>query len=318
VFPCLFISSYGAESDILLTALLSAFVYYLAEYFGRPARASWRDAVRLGALGGLAMATKASGFAAPATLAVVFIARAITGPGRQTLMRHAAITLAAMSVLGAWKYVDNWRRHGTPFHLSGTGVEGFTAANRTAFVDRYEFATFRLGALERAIGPNIQTGTTLTALDVYKSVPTTLHALAWSDMSFFSVPSRHGASGKPYPWKFIPPRLTLSVILLGAVPAALALLGFVITLRHRAFLPLSVFGIISLAAYVWWFLPQPSWALKTKYVLFLLPQYVLYSVTGLAWLTRRIPIVAAVAWVLVAMLIVLCHLYLYAFAVGRL
>ena len=32
----------------------------------------------------------------------------------------------------------------------------------------------------------------LTDLPFYRSVWTTLHAMAWSDMSFFSDPSRHG------------------------------------------------------------------------------------------------------------------------------
>jgi hypothetical protein len=32
---------------------------------------------------------------------------------------------------------------------------------------------------------------------------------------------------------------------------------------------------------VWWFLAQDSWALKTKYVLFLLPVYVLFALIGL-------------------------------------
>ena len=318
VFPCLFISSYGADSDILLTAILSAFVYYLARYSHSPATAQTKDAVRLGVLGGLAMATKASGLAAVATLGLVMGVAFLFGRRRVHVLRHAGIALVLVTLIGGWKYYDNWRRYGAPFYLSGTANEGLSLSSRATWGDRYEFTTFRLSALRRAIGPNFQTGTDLTDLDAYKSVPTTLHALAWSDMSFFSVRSRHGSTHDPYPWKLIPPNLTLGVILLGLVPTTLAAAGFVVTIRRRRFQALAAFGVITLAAYIWWVLPQPSWALKTKYVLFLLPQYVLYVVIGLAWLRRRAPLLGSAAWLLLIALIVVCHVWLYAFAVGGL
>jgi hypothetical protein len=154
-------------------------------------------------------------------------------------------------------------------------VQGFALTSRARWGRPYEFTTFRLTALRRAIGPRPITGTNLTNLPVYNSVFTTLHALAWSDMSFFSIRSRHGDSSDPYPRKAIPPDLTLSVILLGLVANALAALGAIVTIGRRGFWSLAVLVAVTLAAYVWWLLPQPSWALKTKYILFLLPVYVL-------------------------------------------
>jgi hypothetical protein len=318
VFPCLFISSYGADSDILLTAILSAFVYYLARYSRSPATAQMKDAVRLGILAGLGIATKASGLAALMTLGLVMVAALLFGRRRVHVLRHAGAVLVLVTLIGGWKYYDNWQRYGSPFHLSGSANEGLSLSSRSSWGDRYELTTFRLSALRRAIGPNVQTGTDLTDLEAYKSIPTTLHALAWSDMSFFSVRSRHGSTHDPYPWKFIPPNLTLGVILLGLVPAALAAAGFIVTLRRRRFQALAAFGVITMAAYIWWVLPQPSWALKTKYVLFLLPQYVLYVVIGLAWLRRRARLLGSAALLLLVALIVLCHVWLYAFAVGGL
>ena len=35
-FPCLFISSWGIEADIVLTAIMSAFIYYCVRFFERP------------------------------------------------------------------------------------------------------------------------------------------------------------------------------------------------------------------------------------------------------------------------------------------
>jgi hypothetical protein len=74
--------------------------------------------------------------------------------------------------------------------------------------------------------------------------------------------------------------------------------------------------VIGFAAYVWWFLPQASWALKTKYILFLLPPAVVYAVAGLTWLWRRVPVIGLVASALLSALIVVAHMYLYAFATG--
>lgn len=71
-----------------------------------------------------------------------------------------------------------------------------------------------------------------------------------------------------------------------------------------------------MTAYAWWFLPQAFWALKTKYVMFLLPPFVFYAVAGLDWLTRRVPALALLALAACAALVIVAHVYLYAFAVG--
>jgi len=316
--PCLFISSYGADSDILLAAILSAFAYYLARYFAQPESAAMRDAVRLGILAGFAASTKASGLVAVISMVVVFAAALPATRPRRVLLRHVTTALLVAATLGSWKYVDNWRRYGAPFHLSGTANEGFSNANRSNWRDRYSFTSLPFGALERAIGPHLQTGTTLTNLEVYRSVPLTLHAQAWSDMSFFSVPSRHGSTHQPYPWKAIPAPLTWSVILLGFVPGMLMMTGFITTIARRDLLPLAVFGVISIASYIWWILPQPSWALKTKYLLFLLPQYVLYAAFGLRWLTTTLPWLRIPVWALLVALVGAGNLWLLAFALGHL
>jgi hypothetical protein len=276
------------------------------------------DAVRLGLFAGLAASTKASGLAAIVTIGLVTLAALLFRADRVRVMRLAVITLLVSVSIGGWTYFATWRTHGTPFHAQGTAAQGFSLGGRGEWGRPFEFTTFRLALLRRAVGPGIQTGSTLTDLEVYNSVPTTLHAQAWSDMSMFSVRSRHGSADGPYPWKAIPPTLTLSVILLGFVPTTLALVGLAASIRRRRLLPLAAFGIVTIAAYVWWFLPQPTWSLKTKYILFLLPQYVLYMSIGLGWLARRIPTMGFVFGAALAVLIALCLLYDYAFAVGEL
>jgi hypothetical protein len=135
-------------------------------------------------------------------------------------------------------------------------------------------------------------------------------------MTFFSEPTRHGDPGHPYPRKRIPAAITRTVLLLGLVPELLAMVGVMVTIRRRAFAPLAVMCVVSLGAYTWWFTSQSQWALKTKYLLFLLPAFVLYAVVGLGWLWRRAPWAGFAGGVLVTMLIVFTHVYLLAFAVG--
>jgi len=67
---------------------------------------------------------------------------------------------------------------------------------------------------------------------------------------------------------------------------------------------------------VFWFTAQEHWALKAKYLLFLMPAYILYALFGLEWLRKRSRIVFRVSVWLIALLAVLCHAYLFRFAIG--
>jgi hypothetical protein len=264
----------------------------------------------------MAAATKYSGLAAIVSVAILLIVRTLSARrDPKLLLRSGLVMLAICAVLGGWKYVDNYRRYGTPMYANGPAVQGFTLSQSARFRDQYELTTVRLGELMQLADRRAPRGA-LTALPIYRSVPTTLHALAWSDMTFFSEPTRHGDPSHPYPRKRIPPALMRMVLLLGFVPEALALLGFAVNLRHRSLWPLAIFCIVSAAAYVWWFLSQPQWGLKTKYILFLLPVFVVYVLAGLGWLSRRAPRLHTAASVLLAALIVLTHVYLLAFALG--
>ena len=98
----------------------------------------------------------------------------------------------------------------------------------------------------------------------------------------------------------------------------LAVAGFARSLRHRSLLPIAIFVCLGAASYVWWVLPQQFWALKTKYILFLLPPGVLYTMAGLGWLRSRSSTLPVVAASLLMALVVLANVYLYAFAAGRL
>ncbi len=313
-FPCLFISSYGAEADIVLTAILSAFLYYLTrDSMAAPTAAS---ALRLGALAGLAAATKYSGLVAVVSGTVVLGLRAIADSRRRAAVAGQTVILVmTCCVMGGWKYVDNYRRYGTPLFANGSAIEGFTLQRTAGVRAPYEFTTLRLAELVRLVSRRSPPGA-LTDLPVYRSVPTTLHALAWSDMTFFSEPTRHGDPSRPYPRKHVAVTLTRTVLVLGLLPEWLAAIGFAATIRRRVFRPLAVMCLASILAYGWWFMSQQQWGLKTKYLLFLLPAFAIYTVAGLAWLWRHAHPVGVAAGTALAGLVVLTHFYLLAFALG--
>jgi 4-amino-4-deoxy-L-arabinose transferase-like glycosyltransferase len=316
--PLLFISAYGPDADILLAAILSAFIYHLTrlsarhELMAAPGAGSW---AMLGILAGLAMATKYSGLTALLTAGAISVLALAVGRNRARVARHGLIVLVVAVAIGSWKYIDNIERHGTPLFANGSASEGL-ALSLPASVGHYEFTTLRLADLWALFGLRSEEGE-LTTFPVYRSVVTTLHAQAWSDMSFFSVPSRHGAPGSHYVPRRVPIWLVKSVVLLGFVPEVLAVLGVAVTIRRREFWPMGIFTAITLAAYVVWFLPQAAWALKTKYLLGLAAPVTVYAMAGQDWLWRR---VRPLGWVTAALLIALVlvgHVYLYAFAAGR-
>jgi 4-amino-4-deoxy-L-arabinose transferase-like glycosyltransferase len=311
--PVLFISSYGAEADVVLTAILTAFIYYFARDFTAPGSVP-RD-VRLGLLAGLAASTKYSGLVALVSAAIFFGIRIAVGPRRIVAARSAAIVVGLAVAVGAWKYVDNYRHYGTLFYANGSAQQGFSFARSQTVRHHYEFTTLRMVELMHAFGPRSTRGP-LTNLPVYDSVFTTLHALAWSDMSFFSEPDRHGDPTHPYRRKHISTSLIAVVLVLGFVPELLAAVGFVVTIARPIFRPLAIMCVVGISAYVWWFISQEEWALKAKYLLFLVAPFAVYTVSGLAYLWRRAPRFAVAAALLMALLFIATNIYLLAFAIG--
>jgi 4-amino-4-deoxy-L-arabinose transferase-like glycosyltransferase len=317
-FPCFFISSYGVEADILLTAIMIAFLYHLSRYWSVAGQPTLRQAAVLGVLAGLAAATKYSGLIAPlaAVVTLLLVARATTNRAR--VMRQLIVACALCTAIAGWKYVDNLRRFGTPLFANGSAADGFALDSRTAALDRYEFLTFRLRDLLALTRSDAARGQ-LTTLPVYRSVPTTIYGLAWGDMGFFSHASRHGDPRRPYPDKKIPPWLPSSVMLLGILPTVLAVVGFMLTVRQTQYMPLWITTLLTVASYVLWFTAQEQWALKTKYILFLLPVYIISSLEGMKWVARRAPqFVIDAVLSLILLLIGLAHLYQMAFALGYL
>jgi hypothetical protein len=264
LFPCLAISSHGPESDILLTALMVAGLFHLARiHLERPSGVA--DAAWLGVLCGLAALTKYSGLLLAVSTSALLLARWLGGPARAQTLRQAGLACGLFLATAGSHYVYNLNVRHELLVANGSAREGFRAA--LALFERHD----RLR---------------LSDEPVYGSVWTTLHAMAWTDMSMFSVHERHGDPSLPYPTRHVPLTLIRLMLHLGLVPTALACIGCGLVAHRRRLWPLTFFASSSFLAYVWWFLAQDSWALKTKYLLFLLPVYLLFMLLGLRALLR--------------------------------
>jgi hypothetical protein len=315
-FPCLALSTAGAEADVLLAALLVRFLHALLRYDAAPTPTVW-SAGGLGVWAGLAAATKYSGLIAAVVGGLLLAIRFAEGPARRRAVRHLAVFTLLTALLGGWKYADNVRRYGTPLFANGSANEGFAVGKKVWHWDRYEFFTLRVGEMLALTRPGGVPPGPLTFVPAYRSVWTTLHAQAWGDMSFFSDPSRHGLGIPLYPARGIPPGLAGAVLLLGFVADGLAVVGLLAVAGRRAYRPLALAAGVTLPVYFYWVLSQDTWALKTKYLLFLLPAFVAFALAGLDRVRRAAP-----RWgyrPLLALLVALAglaHVYLHRFAVG--
>ncbi len=314
--PVLFFSSYSLEPDMLLGAIVTMFAYYATRWYVRPTEARLGDVMRLGALAGLASATKYSGLVTLVVGVLLLGANLIDGPSRRRAAEQMVLFLLVAAAVGSWKYVSNILHYGTPLYASRGADEAFRLTSTVSYRSLYQFTTFRVRELLELTRPDAPPGW-LTLLPIYRSFWTTLHGLMWGDMGFFTNPTRHGMGRALYEDRHIAPWLASSVLLLGIVPTVLAVIGFARTLMRRAFRPMALLSVVGFWSFLHWVVAQRYWSIKTKYVLFLLPAYVLYLVVGTRWTVRVLPgwmsatiVASAIA------LIVLADLYLFSFAIG--
>lgn len=312
--PVLFFSSYSLEPDLLLGAIITAFAYHLARWYVAPAARSFRFVATVGALAGLAALTKYSGLVAATAGALLFGERVFSGERRRHALGQLALFMAATLAIGAWPYAMNVLQHGSVLYTAHTPASFDVLA--PPYWRQYEFATFRLRELLELTRPDARPGM-LTLMPAYNSVWTTLHGLTWSDLGFFSNPTRHGSGLPLYRFRLVPPWLASSVLALGLLPTALALAGAGITLGRRTFRPLAFVAVVGMTSYLLWVVSQRFWALKTKYLLFLLPVWVVYAMAAVRWTVRRLPEWASAAVIaLLVALVALSHLYQLWFAIS--
>ena len=224
-FPCLFISSYGPDADIVVAAAMTMFLAAIMLFAYSPGVTIHSlGAIRIGALAGLAASAKYSGLIALATAGMVLGWQLLVQSNRRRTLMLALVVLVSALAVGSWRmHFDNAWRYGNALHANGSAEDAFEESH-DYYWDRYDFWSFHPREILEASAPGGPRGV-LTTLPVYRSVWTTLYGMAWGDLSFFSVPGRIEDPEAPYPWKHIPSWLTGTVLFLGLVPTMLAAVG---------------------------------------------------------------------------------------------
>lgn len=314
--PVLFFSSYGIEADGLVCAIVSLAALAMVRGFLRHERATLPNAIHVGLLSGLALATKYSGAVAVAAAGLTMLARLATRPRKRAALRDGLVVLGLALAVGGWKYAANVRTFGTPLNANGSAATGFAIEKSLRF-DRYRFTDFDLAAVLATMDPVHGPSGRLTRLDVYRSFPSAFYGLVWTDMGLFSREDRLGRSTPPYPRRAIPLWMPGTVLVLGLVPTTLAALGALLTLRRRVMLPLHALLVVSVAIYLQWMLSQPNWAIKPKYLAFLAPIGILHALVALRWIERHLPAPwPRVVWSLAWASVLACVVYLTGFAIA--
>ncbi len=332
--PCLFMGSYAAEADGLLTALMSAFFYLLLRRRLHPGAKTASGAAGLGILAGLAALTKYSGLVALPALACEELPSIARGPRRA---RDLLLALAAALAVCGWHYAGNLSRYGKPFLSPPLLRNPYARGNFGQRLSRYDFRHLSVEPVVSLYGDPAHRAT--IDYPVAREVWSSLHAQLWTDMVFFSRPEHQpwvlpqgyaqGSELTPviltpaetpreaaYPRKRVFRPILELVLRLGFVPEALILLGMVATARRRATRPLWAWTLATAAAYGWWLIGQDPWGIKAKYALFLLPAACVWLILGLraaARVDRRLGAVAA--WALAAALAA-AQAYIWMFALG--
>lgn len=294
VLPVLFFSTYGFESDVFLGAIMLALLYYTLRYgYGDRVPDSW-VAIRMGALAGLAAATKYSGLIGVALIAIVIGEHTLRHFRVAAAWRNLVLAAAVCSAIGSWKYVDNFNRYGTAMYSLvgaqhyGNALGGIGTDKPSNPIKPYDFSSFHLRSLIRLVKENSAPGR-LTDWWAYRSFWTTMYGLTWNDLGMFSRPTRHGDPSSPYPLKHIPVSLQAAVFLLGLEPTLLSIVGLLAVGYRRVARPLVILSVLTAVAYVHWAVSQPDWGMKPKYLLFLVAPFCVFAIYGLKVISARAP-----------------------------
>lgn len=280
--PVKFINSFSIEADMLGAALIVAATYHLAVYLKRE---NFPHLVVCAFLVGLATLTKYTGVVVGVVFGVALLWRFLQHRTSQEF-GHGLIYAAIVLAMGGWLYISNIVKYETPF-------PGNDAWNRgSGHWDYYDFTSFGLGRIVATFDPAALPGIDdkreywkdqktiqLWRFPQYnQQVLTSLYGQLWTDFSFFSVKGRHGLFEfqEVFQGKDMPKLLLWAILVAGLAPVVLSIFGFVLlALQREASLLLAV-CIVTTAVYVNWFTGYNIWMLKTKYLLFLFPMWLVF------------------------------------------
>ena len=209
------------------------------------------------------------------------------------------------TVFGGYPYISNWVEYGTPFK----GNEAWHTGKY--HIDLYTFRDFSIDDVTDVIDKSAKPGI-LNAFPAYNSSVLTSHyGQLWTDFSFFSNPTRHGHmyGNRIYRTKEIPMWIVKGVLWAGLVPLMLSLIGFARMVVNKDSIFLMTLLGATLIVYIEWFYGFHIWMLKTKYILHLLPVWLVMIGYGIQKLPDKAVMTAFTPSV------VFSALYCFSFAV---
>jgi len=301
--PVRFISSFSVEADIFAATLIIMATYYFSIYLQSNAL---RILLLSGFLIGLATLAKYNGMVVALFFGLVLLWRFLRSRERLKLNHGIAYALVVFA-LGGSHYVSNLVKHDTPF----PGNAAWNTGER--HFDKYDFTGFGLGRIVDAFYLNSPTGGELWHFPSFNNQVITSHyGQLWTDFSFFSVHGRHGMHEFRliFDDKWVPITLIWAILIAGLLPVAYSGVGFFQLLWQREAMLVTGLFIITIAAYLNWFSGYYIWMLKTKYLLYLLPFWLLFINKFADLVGPRV-----VAWSIIPS-VVLSVAYCFIFAIG--
>lgn len=262
--PVVFIASFAVESDLLVATFIVMSLYYFLDFLDRQTILSLCLASVLVALAAL---TKYSGLVFVFIYVLVLGIRCIKEFNRAVL-KQLLVYCGIVIAIGGYPYLKNTIETGTP-------IVGNKAWNGKGYYT-YNFTDF---SIPRII--EVFSDTRPIKLKHYyqfnSEVLNSIYGQLWTDFSFFTIPYRHGQHELKfiYQGKYMPDFVLWAILISGLIPTCLGITGFLSMLFQPDKYLLIFITFVSLAVYVHWFMGHNYWMLKSKYLLFLIPVWII-------------------------------------------
>ena len=259
--PVSFIASFSVEADLLVATFIVMSLYYFSAFLDS------NDILNLcftALFIALATLTKYTGLILALFYGLVLGIRYIKGLEKHKLKQLMVYCIIVFTI-GSYPYLKN-------YIISGTPIIGNKAwSNNKGYYD-YNFHDFSIPKIIEVF-----TDSRPIKLKHYQQfnseVLNSLYGQLWTDFSFFTIAYRHGQHEVKfiYKGKYMPEILLWAILISGLIPTCLGIAGFILMIFQSDKYLLICIGMISLGIYVHWFMGHNYWMLKSKYLLYLVP-----------------------------------------------
>jgi len=277
--PVVFISAFSIEADILVSTLVVTATWYFIQFLDKE---EYPDLLIAAVLVGLSAMSKYTGLIIAVYFGAVLLARYLRHFDSYRL-KQGLVYAMIVFLVGGYPYVKNIIESGTP-------VVGNKAWNTGKnYYKNYDFTHF---SIKRII--DVFTDPRDAKLKHYPAynseVLTSHYGQLWTDFSFYTRAHRHGQWERDdiYKGKYMPVWLLWCLLVAGLVPVIAGAGGFfAMAVSREAPLLLGMF-VLSVAIYIDWFLGHNWWMLKTKYLLYLLPLWLIAINKAASYMPARV------------------------------